>query len=33
MYPKAIQDLCGWNIRQVACANKVCIKVEVKVSK
>lgn len=25
MYPKAIQDLCGWNIRQVACANKVSI--------
>ena len=22
MYPKNIQDLCGWNIRHVACANK-----------
>lgn len=22
MYPKTIQDLCGWNIRSVGCANK-----------
>lgn len=22
MYPKNIQDLCGWNIRNLACANK-----------
>lgn len=22
MYPKTIPDLCGWNIRDIACANK-----------
>jgi len=22
MYPKLVQDLCGWNVRLVACANK-----------
>jgi len=22
MYPKNVQDLCGWNVRSVACSNR-----------